>query len=412
LFYGRGAMAPDEKPSAPAHLHGLDGLRAVACLAVFVDHVEQWAEWLAMPNYYGKWLQALGRQGVELFFVLSGYLITYRMLIERRSTGRVSIPAFYLRRALRIWPLYYTVVFIVFVGVPWLVHHQAGPYMKGLSSWFVDGLFAGPDDHRLAWYLALLPHFAYFSAPGVLCGTHLWSIGVEEQFYLVWPWLMRVAGKRPLVMCTLVIVAAFTLNDVVFPWGEDLRPWFSAHFGPKALDQVRMFADHAHMEAMAIGAFVAWFAVHQRPLLERFAADAWTRALAYLAIPFGWYFYRNWHTQIGPALIYAFALAALSHGPKSRVLDWAPMRAIGVRSYAIYLLHPLALFLTAVGLERAHVLGWGHARWVYAVCSLGVTFALAFAAHAWIERPALKLKDRFERFGRGVRAAGTVDRAA
>lgn len=405
-------MASDASEAKPAHLHGLDGLRAVACLAVFVDHVEQWAEWLAMPSYYGKWLQALGRQGVELFFVLSGYLITYRMLIERRSRGRVSIPAFYLRRALRIWPLYYTVVLIVFVGVPWLVHHQAGPHLKGLAGWFVDGLFAGPDDHRLAWYLALLPHFAYFTSPSVLCGTHLWSIGVEEQFYLVWPWLMRAAGKRPLVMCTLVIVAAFALNDLVFPWGDDVRPWFSAHLGPKALDQIRMFADHAHMEAMAIGAFVAWGAVHERPLLERLASDRWTRLLAYLALPFGWYFYRNWHTQIGPALIYAFALAALSHGPKSRVLDWAPMRAIGVRSYAIYLLHPLALFLTALVMERAHLLAFGHARWLYAGASLALTLALAAAAHAWIERPALTLKDRLDRWAAPRAPSAAADRAA
>lgn len=390
-------MADDDKP---AHLHGLDGLRAVACLAVFVDHVEQWAEWLAMPHYYGKWLQALGRQGVELFFVLSGYLITYRMLKERNSRGSVSIPAFYLRRALRIWPLYYLVVAVVFVGVPWLVHHQAGPFVKGLSGWFVDGLFA-PGDHRLAWFLVLLPHFAYFTSPPVLCGTHLWSIGVEEQFYLLWPWLMRLAGKRTLLMCTLVVLAAFALNDLVFPWGDDVRPWF----GAKRLDQVRMFADHAHMEAMAIGAFVAWAAVNQRPLLERFASERWTRVFAYLAVPFGWYFYRNWHTQIGPALIYAFALAALSHGPKSRFLDWAPVRAIGVRSYAIYLLHPLALFLTALAFERVGLLAWTQARWLYAVTSLGLTLGLAAAAHRYVELPALKLKDRIDRLGQPATAA-------
>ncbi len=384
----------------PAHLHGLDGLRAVACLAVFVDHAEQWSEWLGMPHYYGKWLQALGRQGVELFFVLSGYLITYRMLIERRSRGSVSIPAFYLRRALRIWPLYYTVVAIVFVAVPWLLRHEAGPVMRGLSGWFLDGLFV-PGDHRLVWFLLLLPHFAYFSAPPVLCGTHLWSIGVEEQFYLVWPWLMRLAGKRVLVMFALVVLAAFALNDLAFPWGDELRPWL----GDARLEQLRRFADHAHMEAMAIGAFVAWGAVNQRPLLERLAVDPWSRALGYLALPFGWYFYRIWHTEIGPALIYAFALAALSHGPKSRVLDWAPMRAIGVRSYAIYLLHPLGLLLTAITFERVGMFAWHLARWPYAAVSLGLTLSLASAAHRFIELPALKLKDRLDRLGQPAAVA-------
>ena len=293
----------------PAHLHGLDGIRGVACLAVFVDHVEQYAEWLSWPHAYGPALQALGRQGVELFFVLSGYLITYRMLLEQRARGRVSIPAFYMRRALRIWPLYYLLVFVAFVAVPWLMHHTAGTYVRDAWSWYLDGI---PGDGRLLLYVILLPQIAYFTAPPVLCAAHLWSIGVEEQFYIVWPWLMRLAGRRPLAMFTLVVLAGFALNDVVFPWGEQLRRLV----GGDALEHLRMYADHAHMEAMAIGAFVGWGAVHERPLLERLAADPLARVFAYLALPFGWYFYLNWHTEIGPALVYAFALAMLSHGPR------------------------------------------------------------------------------------------------
>ena len=196
----------------PAHLHGLDGLRGVACLAVFVDHVEQYAEWLSWPHVYGPALQALGRQGVELFFVLSGYLITYRMLAEQRDRGRVSISAFYVRRALRIWPLYYLVVFVAFALVPWLMHHAAGTYVRDAWSWYLDGI---PGDGRLLLYVFLLPHVAYFTAPPVLCAAHLWSIGVEEQFYLVWPWLMRLAGRRPLAMFAGVVLACFALNDLV-----------------------------------------------------------------------------------------------------------------------------------------------------------------------------------------------------
>jgi peptidoglycan/LPS O-acetylase OafA/YrhL len=371
-------------------LHGLDGLRGVACLAVFVDHVEQYCEWLSMPHGYGPSLQALGRQGVELFFVLSGYLITYRMLVEQRTRGRVSIPAFYVRRAMRIWPLYYATVLVVFAVVPALVHHVAGPNVRDASGWLLDGI---PGDGRLTWYLLLLPHIAYVTLPPVLCGTHLWSVGVEEQFYLVWPWLMRIAGRRPLAMFTIVVVAAFAFDDVVFRWGDELRPWL----GDARLESVRMYADHAHMEAMAIGAFVAWGAVHQRPLLERLAADPWTRALAYLALPFGWYFFRNWHTQLGPALVYAFALAALSHGPRSRLLDSAPARALGARSYAFYLVHPFALFVTGLLFERAGLLDVAHARWLYVVSGFAVTLGLAAAAHRFVERPAFALRDRIER---------------
>ena len=194
--------------------------------------------------------------------------------------GASQSPAFYVRRALRIWPLYYLVVFIAFAVVPWLMHHAAGAYVREAWSWYLDGI---PGDGRLLLYVVLLPHIAYFTAPPVLCAAHLWSIGVEEQFYVVWPWLMRLAGRRPLAMFTLVVLAGFALNDLVFPRGEQLGRWV----GADALEHLRMYADHAHMEAMAIGAFVGWGAVHERPLLERLAGDPLARVFAYLALPFG-----------------------------------------------------------------------------------------------------------------------------
>ena len=108
--------------------------------------------------------------------------------------------------------------------------------MRGLSGWLVDGLFV-PGDHRLGWFLVLLPHFAYFSAPPVLCGTHLWSIGVEEQFYLVWPWLMRVAGKRVLVMCALVsfALAASTEGALAGSHAHSHDDAAQAALGPRVL---------------------------------------------------------------------------------------------------------------------------------------------------------------------------------
>jgi peptidoglycan/LPS O-acetylase OafA/YrhL len=388
----------------PTHLHGLDGLRGVACLAVFVDHVEQYAEWLSWPHAYGPALQALGRQGVELFFVLSGYLITYRMLLEQRARGRVSIRAFYVRRALRIWPLYYLVVVVAFVVVPWLMHHVAGAYVRDAWSWYLDGI---PGDGRLLLYVVLLPHIAYFTAPPVLCASHLWSIGVEEQFYIVWPWLMRLAGRRPLAMFALVVLAGFALDDLVFPHGEELGRWV----GSDTLEHLRRYADDAHMEAMAIGAFVGWAAVYERQLLERLAADPAARVFGYLAIPFGWYFFRGWHTQLGPAFVYAFALAILSHGPRSRFLAWRPVSALGRRSYAFYLLHPFALFSTALAFERAGLLTSALAAWPFRVVGLSLTLGLAEAAHRFVEVPALRMKDRLGTMvdGEEARRRGPVE---
>jgi peptidoglycan/LPS O-acetylase OafA/YrhL len=191
-------------------------------------------------------------------------------------------------------------------------------------------------------------------------------------------------------MFTLVVLAGFGLNDLVFPWGEAL----GRLVGGDALEHLRMYADHAHMEAMAIGAFVGWGAVHERRLLQRLAADPWARAFAYLALPFGWYFYLNWHTELGPALVYAFALAMLSHGPQSRFLAWTPVAALGRRSYAVYLLHPFALFATALAFERAGLLANPMASWPFRVVGLLLTLCFAEAAHRFVEIPSLRMKDR------------------
>ena len=110
--------------------------------------------------------------------------------------------------------------------------------------------------------------------------------------------------------------------------------------------------------------------------------------------PFGWYFYLNWHTEIGPALVYAFALAMLSHGPRSRFLAWTPVAALGRRSYALYLLHPFALFLTALAFERAGLVAEPLASLPFRVVGLLLTLCFAEAAHRFVEVPTLRTKDR------------------
>jgi peptidoglycan/LPS O-acetylase OafA/YrhL len=156
---------------------------------------------------------------------------------------------------------------------------------------------------------------------------------------------------------------------------------------------------------MAVGAFVGWGAVYERAQLERLASDPLVRVFAYLALPFGWYFYLNWHTELGPSLVYAFALAALSHGPRSRFLDWTPVSALGTRSYAFYLLHPFALFSTALAFERAGLLAKPLASWAFRVVGLLLTLCFAEAAHRFVEVRTLRMKDRLGAIVDGVASA-------
>ena len=188
---------------AAGKLPGLDGLRAAAALAVFVDHAEQTQEWVGRDHFDGNQMTSLGRQGVEVFFVLSGYLITLLLLRERARFGAVSLPRFYARRTLRIWPLYYLVVFLLWVVLPWAVQF-APPQIQALSEIHTRTLGA-PGDPRLPLYLLFLANFSFWLYPHVLCGAHLWSLGVEEQFYLVWPVIFRFV-PRPLAMFGALVV--------------------------------------------------------------------------------------------------------------------------------------------------------------------------------------------------------------
>ncbi len=168
---------------------GLDILRAVAFLVVFVAHGLLWE--LDKPTAVGAMARA-GEFGVCLFFFLSSYLITELLLREKRDSGTVKIPAFYIRRILRIWPLYFAMI-----GAGWFC-----------------GLFSPSHHLSLAWGASLMLLFTNWYTvghgypPGFL--FPLWSISLEEQFYLVWPGLARYLSPRGLfAIATLLMTISY-----------------------------------------------------------------------------------------------------------------------------------------------------------------------------------------------------------
>ena len=174
-----------ERYRATQYFGSLDGLRGLAVLAVIWHHT-------AGHHFSGTWLATAGPHGVTLFFAISGLLITTLLLREHERHGVISLSRFYLRRTLRIFPLYYGVLTAYAILVWWL---ETGPRREGFfanlpafltytSNWFV-AYDAGP----VIFYFA-------------------WSLATEEQFYLVWPWVERVCSPGvPLVLMTVVVIA-------------------------------------------------------------------------------------------------------------------------------------------------------------------------------------------------------------
>ncbi len=162
-------------------LPNLNSVRAIAALMVVISHLE-----LRKPGNLAqvKPLLAFGGIGVSIFFVLSGFLITYLLLKEKEGTGQIKIKHFYIRRILRIWPLYFLVLIFGYFVVPIIMpdYYQSSPTFFTLKGFFLNAFFLT----GVTYVLKLTP----------IIISIIWSIGIEEQFYIFWPWIIKSNTKR------------------------------------------------------------------------------------------------------------------------------------------------------------------------------------------------------------------------
>jgi peptidoglycan/LPS O-acetylase OafA/YrhL len=155
------------------YFKNLNALRFIAATLVIFHHVEQYKLWAKLPNIFGHpTIDALGHKAVSFFFVLSGFLITYLLMVENTQTGKIDVRNFYIRRILRIWPLYYFIVLLCLFVLPNIFD------LSVLGSQIYTKHF--PIVTSLL--LLVLPNVVRLFQPGIVGGNQLWSIGVEEQF--------------------------------------------------------------------------------------------------------------------------------------------------------------------------------------------------------------------------------------
>jgi peptidoglycan/LPS O-acetylase OafA/YrhL len=333
----------------------LDLLRFYAALCVLIAHVPDFAAQQGVTPVHMPLLDALllgSQDAVTLFFTLSGFLITALLLAEQRKRGAVNVRAFWLRRALRIWPLYYLVICAVAILTP-------------------DQIWYGRE---ILFYLVMLPNVsrAVVGLPSLLLG-HLWSIGAEEQFYAIYPLFSRFRRRLPYLLIGFVVVKV-TLTVSATP-GETLH----------------LFLTWNRFEAMALGGLAAWCVV-ERPQW----ADALMRPFAVRLIAIG----------VGAALVFtppayapaydvqfAALMAALilnlACNPRLVRIDTPFTRALGGLSYGVYMWHPLAIYIAASGAAYADLF--------LVLRIVAVTLAIAAGGYVAIERPFLNLKRRFMR---------------
>ncbi|MGH9279275.1 MAG: acyltransferase family protein [Acidimicrobiales bacterium] len=355
----------EQRPQARlGYRPALDGVRALAVAVVFAYHAHL------------GWAKA-GFIGVDVFFVLSGYLITALLLTERRREGSIDLLRFWRARARRLLPALLVVLAAVAVAVPILAAEQAHRLRADLLA-----ALAYVSNWRL-----IFENRSYFQAAGrppLL--QHLWSLAVEEQFYLLWPpilWLaMRAKGTRRLVKPLLFAALASTILMVFLyrPFSDPSRVYYGTDTRAAAL----------LIGAALAAATTRWQVVDRVPQLGRIAYEiagiVCLAALAWTVSHVSEYdpdLYRGGFLVV--ALLAAGLVAACARpgrrGPLGTALGSRPMVWVGRRSYAIYLWFWPVLLLT-----RAHYdVPFGGLGLL--ALQIGITLTLAALSYRFVERP-------------------------
>jgi peptidoglycan/LPS O-acetylase OafA/YrhL len=381
-------------PENRAFYPALDGLRAIAFLLVFLAH------------YYSiPWAWS----GVNIFFVLSGFLITGILFDSRNDVHRAR--NFYVRRTLRIFPLYYGVFLVILLLNPifhwqWSLAWLAWPlYIANYLRFVSPDIFTAGSPIQLAslaWLRTpLFPHTTFYLG-------HFWSLCVEEQFYLIWPWVVfSVRSRRALLwICGFVVVIVPLLRILTL------------HHAPDWMLQADLLdcATPFQLDSLLLGGLVALLmrGKHQKKLFEiAIVIILWGNLIAAFVLAIGvarsypnWragYAYPTWMFTWGLTFINFFSAAILicalqPSNPFNRLLSVRPLRWVGRISYGAYVFHDTfhSVYRTGVTAMGAHIqFIANHTEECVGVLGLACTLLISWLSFRFFESAFINLKERW-----------------
>ncbi|MFK7906760.1 MAG: acyltransferase family protein [Chitinophagales bacterium] len=350
------------------YLKGLNGIRAIAALAVVISHITLGLDKFGLDPYvFGAFEDGkprtldLASYGVSMFFVLSGFLITY-LLCKEKEKESIDIKKFYLRRILRIWPLYYVYLFFCLVVI----------FLFGLD-------YHGASIYYYVFYAANIPFIMGTALPFL---SHYWSLGVEEQFYMFWPWLNKIEHKK------LIIVSVFLTILLI---GTKI----SLHlFIPNTILEVAIGVTRFH--CMLIGAIAALLFYEKNNMFLKITTFKPLQLFAWgilFLVAINQYHLASFIDNEIITIISAIIIIGQVTDKGVISLENALFDYLGKISYGIYVIHPLLIFLFSkvwVNISSYSLLNYFI---VYTGVVLG-TVLIAHLSYNYLEKPFLLLKTR------------------
>jgi peptidoglycan/LPS O-acetylase OafA/YrhL len=333
------ATTIDGTTSARPYAPSLDGVRAFCILLTVMNHVE------TLP------FRTNGGIGVDIFFALSGWLITWLLLDERRRTGVFDLSAFYIRRFFRIVPLYaLTIVLYIIAAYALKLRGNVVTWAETMTS--------------LPYLVTFMPELR--TAAGISFG-HAWTLGIEEKFYLVWPAVYYTTRCRPVLALCLALLLALAATVAWNFNGFFLRGYWGLGCGAA----MAIFVTRSsRLSALFSNARIAL------PAIATIAA-LYVASLTFCEKAVGW--------NMGVSFCGAFLVASLWSNTGQRTakfLSRPPLVWAGKLTYALYLIHVLVLnAFREVGVTSP---------WLLLVLTYAGSLAFAWALHVGIERPLIR----------------------
>jgi peptidoglycan/LPS O-acetylase OafA/YrhL len=360
----------------------LDGLRFISFLGVFLFHSfatkYAYIKETEIYVFVKKTLFGNGNLGVSFFFVLSGFLITYLLLKENEFKGGFNLKNFYIRRILRIWPLFYFCVFFGFVIFPLL------------KSFFGET----PDETAdPVYYITFLNNFDFIAKglPDASVLGVLWSIAVEEQFYFIWPLLFYLTPAKyysyifPVFIIIPLIFRSYYIND------GTMLEYHSASV----------------ISDMALGGFAAYLSINNKAFLDRITRiNPVIIFMGYLSAFLIFFFKSSIFSspialvfeRVLIALVFTFIILEQNFSTKSffKISQFKTISRLGKYTYGMYCLQFFGILISAISLR---LLGWNTQLWQVLILeflmSLSLTIFLSYLSYRFFESKFLNLKSKF-----------------